>query len=106
MRNFVEPAGGGNLADFHPIIERVCQHRTRALQPELEHACREGHAGLLQQILNVTRGYAKLAGEMLRGERRIGKARGPICLRAAHPGLAVEIVEGAQPHYPFVVSLE
>jgi DAK2 domain fusion protein YloV len=27
-------------------------------------------------------------------------------VRAAHPGLAVEIVEGAQPHYPFVVSLE
>jgi dihydroxyacetone kinase-like predicted kinase len=27
-------------------------------------------------------------------------------LRAAHPGLAVEIVHGGQPHYPFVVSLE
>jgi uncharacterized protein len=27
-------------------------------------------------------------------------------LRNAHPGLAVEVVEGAQPHYPYVVSLE
>jgi fatty acid kinase len=27
-------------------------------------------------------------------------------IREAHPGLAVEIVEGGQPHYPFVVSLE
>jgi DAK2 domain fusion protein YloV len=27
-------------------------------------------------------------------------------LRDAHPGLAVEIVHGGQPHYPFVVSLE
>ena len=27
-------------------------------------------------------------------------------IRKAHPGLAVEIVEGGQPHYPYVVSLE
>ncbi|MDQ1496256.1 MAG: fatty acid kinase [Actinomycetota bacterium] len=27
-------------------------------------------------------------------------------IRAAHPGLAVEIVAGGQPHYPYVVSLE
>jgi DAK2 domain fusion protein YloV len=27
-------------------------------------------------------------------------------LRDAHPGLAVEVVEGGQPHYPYVVSLE
>jgi len=27
-------------------------------------------------------------------------------IREAHPGLAVEIVEGGQPHYPYVVSLE
>jgi dihydroxyacetone kinase-like predicted kinase len=27
-------------------------------------------------------------------------------IRQAHPGLAVEIVEGGQPHYPYVVSLE
>jgi DAK2 domain fusion protein YloV len=27
-------------------------------------------------------------------------------LREAHPGLAVEVVEGGQPHYPYVVSLE
>jgi dihydroxyacetone kinase-like predicted kinase len=27
-------------------------------------------------------------------------------LREAHPGLAVEVVHGGQPHYPFVVSLE
>jgi dihydroxyacetone kinase-like predicted kinase len=27
-------------------------------------------------------------------------------VRAAHPGLAVEMVQGGQPHYPFVVSLE
>jgi DAK2 domain fusion protein YloV len=27
-------------------------------------------------------------------------------LRAAHPGLAVEVVTGGQPHYPYVVSLE
>ena len=27
-------------------------------------------------------------------------------IRAAHPGLAVEVVEGGQPHYPFVVSIE
>ena len=27
-------------------------------------------------------------------------------IRRAHPGLAVEIVEGGQPHYPYVVSLE
>ena len=24
----------------------------------------------------------------------------------AHPGLAVEVVAGGQPHYPYVVSLE
>ncbi|HEX8968220.1 MAG TPA: DAK2 domain-containing protein, partial [Chloroflexota bacterium] len=27
-------------------------------------------------------------------------------IRDAHPGLAVEVVEGDQPHYPYVVSLE
>jgi dihydroxyacetone kinase-like predicted kinase len=27
-------------------------------------------------------------------------------LRAAHPALAVEVVAGGQPHYPYVVSLE
>jgi DAK2 domain fusion protein YloV len=27
-------------------------------------------------------------------------------IRASHPGLAVEVVEGGQPHYPYVVSLE
>ena len=27
-------------------------------------------------------------------------------MRAAHPGLAVEVVEGGQPHYPYVASLE
>jgi dihydroxyacetone kinase-like predicted kinase len=27
-------------------------------------------------------------------------------IREAHPGLDVEIVEGGQPHYPYVVSLE
>ena len=27
-------------------------------------------------------------------------------VRDAHPGLPVEIVDGGQPHYPFVVSLE
>lgn len=27
-------------------------------------------------------------------------------IRDAHPGLAVEVVEGGQPHYPFVVSIE
>jgi DAK2 domain fusion protein YloV len=27
-------------------------------------------------------------------------------IRQAHPGLAVEVVEGGQPHYPYVVSLE
>jgi dihydroxyacetone kinase-like predicted kinase len=27
-------------------------------------------------------------------------------IRDAHPGLAAEVVEGGQPHYPFVVSLE
>jgi uncharacterized protein len=27
-------------------------------------------------------------------------------LREAHPGLAVEVVHGGQPHYPFIVSLE
>jgi DAK2 domain fusion protein YloV len=27
-------------------------------------------------------------------------------IRKVHPGLAVEIVEGGQPHYPYVVSLE
>jgi DAK2 domain fusion protein YloV len=27
-------------------------------------------------------------------------------IREAHPGLAVEVVEGGQPHYPYVVSLE
>jgi DAK2 domain fusion protein YloV len=27
-------------------------------------------------------------------------------VRETHPGLAVEVVEGGQPHYPFVVSLE
>jgi dihydroxyacetone kinase-like predicted kinase len=27
-------------------------------------------------------------------------------VREQHSGLAVEIVEGGQPHYPFVVSLE
>jgi DAK2 domain fusion protein YloV len=27
-------------------------------------------------------------------------------IRGAHPGLAVEIVHGGQPHYPYVVSLE
>ena len=27
-------------------------------------------------------------------------------LREAHPGLEVEVVEGGQPHYPYVVSLE
>ena len=27
-------------------------------------------------------------------------------IREAHPGLAVEVVEGGQPHYPFVVSIE
>ncbi len=27
-------------------------------------------------------------------------------IRDAHPALAVEVVEGGQPHYPFVVSLE
>ena len=27
-------------------------------------------------------------------------------IRDAHPGLAVEVVEGGQPHYPYVVSLE
>ena len=27
-------------------------------------------------------------------------------IREVHPGLAVEIVEGGQPHYPYVVSLE
>jgi len=27
-------------------------------------------------------------------------------IRAAHPGLAVEVVQGGQPHYPYVVSLE
>ncbi len=27
-------------------------------------------------------------------------------IRAAHPGLAVEVVPGGQPHYPYVVSLE
>jgi dihydroxyacetone kinase-like predicted kinase len=27
-------------------------------------------------------------------------------IREAHPGLAVEVVDGGQPHYPFVVSLE
>jgi DAK2 domain fusion protein YloV len=27
-------------------------------------------------------------------------------IRAAHPGLAVEVVAGGQPHYPYVVSLE
>ncbi len=27
-------------------------------------------------------------------------------IRAAHPGLAVEVVAGGQPHYPYVISLE
>ena len=27
-------------------------------------------------------------------------------IRERHPGLAVEVVEGGQPHYPYVVSLE
>jgi uncharacterized protein len=27
-------------------------------------------------------------------------------IRGAHPGLAVEVVEGGQPHYPYVASLE
>jgi dihydroxyacetone kinase-like predicted kinase len=27
-------------------------------------------------------------------------------IRDDHPGLAVEVVEGGQPHYPYVVSLE
>jgi dihydroxyacetone kinase-like predicted kinase len=27
-------------------------------------------------------------------------------IREAHPGLAVEVVQGGQPHYPYVVSLE
>ncbi len=27
-------------------------------------------------------------------------------IRAAHPGLDVEVVEGGQPHYPYIVSLE
>jgi dihydroxyacetone kinase-like predicted kinase len=27
-------------------------------------------------------------------------------IRQAHPGLAVEVVSGGQPHYPYVVSLE
>jgi dihydroxyacetone kinase-like predicted kinase len=27
-------------------------------------------------------------------------------IREEHPGLAVEVVEGGQPHYPYVVSLE
>jgi DAK2 domain fusion protein YloV len=27
-------------------------------------------------------------------------------IRQAHPGLAVEVVEGGQPHYPYVVSIE
>jgi dihydroxyacetone kinase-like predicted kinase len=27
-------------------------------------------------------------------------------IREGHPGLAVEVVEGGQPHYPYVVSLE
>jgi dihydroxyacetone kinase-like predicted kinase len=27
-------------------------------------------------------------------------------IRKTHPGLAVEVVDGGQPHYPFVASLE
>jgi uncharacterized protein len=27
-------------------------------------------------------------------------------IREAHPGLAVEVIAGGQPHYPYVVSLE
>ena len=27
-------------------------------------------------------------------------------IREAHPGLAVEVVQGGQPHYPYIVSLE
>jgi dihydroxyacetone kinase-like predicted kinase len=27
-------------------------------------------------------------------------------IREAQPGLAVEVVDGGQPHYPYVVSLE
>ena len=27
-------------------------------------------------------------------------------VREAHPGLDVEVVDGGQPHYPYIVSLE
>ena len=76
VRDFIEPAGGGDLADFQPVVARVRQHRPRALEPELDHPIGEACARFVQQVLNVARGHADLAGQGLRRECRVGKARG------------------------------
>src|ERR1700732_2121676 len=73
IRNFIEPAGVGYLADLETIIPTIFQHRARTLQPELEHALTEGRPGLVEQVLDVSIGHAHAPGELLRGEFRIGE---------------------------------
>jgi hypothetical protein len=50
VRDFVESAGAGDLADFQPVVVRVRQHRPRALEPELEHPIGDACARFVQQV--------------------------------------------------------
>ena len=75
------------------IVGRQRRRPTRRLCTTLDHAPRRG-AGDRDDLLRRRR------------VRELRRKRSRAQIRAAHPGLAVEVVAGGQPHYPYVVSLE
>jgi DAK2 domain fusion protein YloV len=78
----------------------ICDGRVVAVTPSAEEALLSSfvHAPIDEMEI-VTIYYGAGASE---AEAQAVAAR----IREAHPGLAVEVVHGGQPHYPYVVSLE
>jgi dihydroxyacetone kinase-like predicted kinase len=88
----VHVQSGDMLGIYDGHIVETSSSADEALLRTLEHASIEA-----QEIVTIY--YGAGASE---SEARAVAAR----IRGAHPGLEVEIVEGGQPHYPYVVSLE
>jgi DAK2 domain fusion protein YloV len=88
----VEIKAGDMLGMYDGRIVAVTDRRDAALLRTLETASTEG-----LEIVTIYYGSGTTEAD----------AQGVAAhIRDAHPGLAVEIVEGGQPHYSYVVSLE
>lgn len=88
----VQVKAGDMLGIYDGHIVAVSATAQEALLRALEHASFDA-----LEIVTIYYGAAATEGDAQEVSAQI---------RAAHPALAVEIVAGGQPHYPYVVSLE